>query len=111
MIVLHVTSLILTFFISTDVDTKLNFSMNLKLTCDSPWVFVPEMLNMAYASRTFSVRIDPCALPVGEHFTWVSPIEVYFNERESSCAHYFYFIHYIGCYIHVCQDVILRYMS
>ena len=46
--------------------------MNLKLVCESPWVFIPEHLNLAYAPRTFSVRVDPCGLPVGEHFTWVS---------------------------------------
>lgn len=46
--------------------------MNLKLTCEAPWVFIPENLNLAYVSRVINVRIDPGGLPVGEHFTWVS---------------------------------------
>lgn len=55
-----------------DPESKLSFEMNLKLLCESSWVYIPEHLNMSYSSRTFSVRIDPCGLPVGEHFTWVS---------------------------------------
>lgn len=58
-----------------DPDSKLNFNMNFKMTCDSPWVFVPENLSMAYASRTFTVRVDPCTLPAGEHFTWIKAFD------------------------------------
>ncbi|GIY14821.1 tripeptidyl-peptidase 2 [Caerostris extrusa] len=54
-----------------DAENKINFEMNLKLVCDAQWVFVPSNLCLLYAPRTFSIRVDPCALPVGEHFTWI----------------------------------------
>ncbi|CAL1282653.1 unnamed protein product [Larinioides sclopetarius] len=54
-----------------DPESKINFEMTLKLTCDVPWVYVPSNLCLMYSPRTFSIRIDPCGLPNGEHFTWI----------------------------------------
>ncbi|XP_055927693.1 tripeptidyl-peptidase 2-like isoform X2 [Argiope bruennichi] len=54
-----------------DPESKINFEMTLKLTCDVPWVYVPSNLCLMYSPRTFSIRIDPCGLPIGEHFTWI----------------------------------------
>ncbi|GFY42745.1 tripeptidyl-peptidase 2 [Trichonephila inaurata madagascariensis] len=54
-----------------DPENKINFEMNLKLTCDAPWIFIPSNLCLMYTSRTFSIRIDPSGLPLGEHFAWI----------------------------------------
>ncbi|GFT82599.1 tripeptidyl-peptidase 2 [Nephila pilipes] len=54
-----------------DPENKINFEMNLKLTCDAPWVFIPSNLCLMYTSRGFGIRIDPSGLPFGEHFTWI----------------------------------------
>lgn len=58
-----------------DSNSKLEFNMNLKMTCDSPWVFVPQNLSLSYSSRSFSVRIEPSGLSVGEHFTWIKAFD------------------------------------
>ncbi|GFX42152.1 tripeptidyl-peptidase 2 [Trichonephila clavipes] len=54
-----------------DPENKINFEMNLKLTCDAPWIFIPSNLCLMYTSRTFSIRIDPSGLPLGDHFAWI----------------------------------------
>ncbi|XP_054709504.1 tripeptidyl-peptidase 2-like [Uloborus diversus] len=51
-----------------DAESKINFQMNLKITCDATWVFVPANLTLMYSVRSFSIRIDPSGLPVGEYF-------------------------------------------
>jgi len=47
---------------------KIEFRMNLVLLSDVPWVSVPKYFDLAYAQRSFSVKVDPEGLPVGVHF-------------------------------------------
>ncbi|KFM79321.1 Tripeptidyl-peptidase 2, partial [Stegodyphus mimosarum] len=56
---------------SADAERKINFCMNLKIVCDATWVSVPSTLYLMYTSRSFAIRIDPCGLSPGEHFTWI----------------------------------------
>lgn len=33
----------------------------------APWVQTPTFLDLSYSPRSFSVKIDPTALPIGVH--------------------------------------------
>lgn len=51
----------------SDPKQKINFNLRLTMVSTTPWVQVPTFLDLSYSPRSFSVKIDPTALPIGVH--------------------------------------------
>lgn len=66
------------FLWSLDPQIKIDFMMNLVLTCDASWVCIPKYLALANSCRSFNVRIDPTSLPTGAHGTRYFVCEIRF---------------------------------
>lgn len=52
-------------------DAKLNFELKLRLSCPDQWVTCPDYLILAKSGKTFSIEVDPRALPEGMHVSSV----------------------------------------
>ncbi|XP_037050800.1 tripeptidyl-peptidase 2 isoform X2 [Bradysia coprophila] len=61
-----------------EIDPKLKINFNLRLTMVStkPWVQTPQFLDLCYSSRSFSVKVDPTALPIGVHSAAVKAYDI-----------------------------------
>lgn len=66
---------------NTDPQKKINFQLNLKLICDSPWIHCSSHLNLNYTSRTFAVEVDPVGLSSGAHYTSIRAFDALCTEK------------------------------
>jgi tripeptidyl-peptidase-2 len=57
-------------------DVKINFNMKLALVCNASYVSCPTHLDLSNASRVFAIKVDPTALSVGVHSTFISAFDV-----------------------------------
>lgn len=57
-------------------DLKINFHLELALTCSESWVRHPSHLDLMYTSRNFTVFVDPTGLEPGVHSAYVQAIDV-----------------------------------
>ena len=58
-----------------DNSDKINFNLNLVLTCDAAWIDFPKLLTLPYTSRTFTIRIDTAGLDHGVHYTEIQAFD------------------------------------
>ena len=54
---------------------KINFNLNLVLTCDAAWIEFPKLLTLPYTSRTFAIRVDTAGLDHGVHYTLIQAFD------------------------------------
>jgi hypothetical protein len=52
-------------FASIEPKKKVEFDMNLSITCDEQWVTCPTFLNLTYSPRTFTIKVDPQVVEAG----------------------------------------------
>ena len=57
-------------------DLKINFHLELALTCPDTWVRHPTHLDLMYTCRNFTVFVDPTGLEPGVHSTYVKAFDV-----------------------------------
>jgi hypothetical protein len=57
-------------------DLKINFHLELALTCADSWVRHPTHLDLMYTCRNFTVFVDPTGLESGVHSTYVKAFDV-----------------------------------
>ena len=67
------------FFLDNDNvanDLKINFHLELALTCADSWVRHPAHLDLMFTARNFAVFVDPTGLEPGVHSTYVQAFDV-----------------------------------
>ena len=60
---------------NVSADLKINFHLELVLTCPDSWVRYPDHLDLMYDTRSFDIFVDPTGLQPGVHSTYIKAFD------------------------------------